>query len=72
MKPDPLFSGEALKAAGLLLVAILIGGVAVAVATGSLKLSLPDVNLPDTSSDTGTNLQNTDLSSTGRASTANT
>lgn len=64
MKPDPIFSGEVVKAALLFLVAIAIGGAAVAVATGSLKVSLPDINLPDANTDTVTTLQDTNLSDT--------
>lgn len=64
MKPDPVFSGEVVRAVLLFVVAIAIGGAAVAVATGSLKLSLPDINLPETDSDPVTTLQDTNLSDT--------
>lgn len=64
MKPDPIFSGEALKAAALLVVAIAIGGAAVAVATGGLHISTPHISLPDSNGGTATELQNTNLSNT--------
>jgi hypothetical protein len=65
VKPDPIFSGDALKAVLLLVVAVVIGGGALAIATGNLDVNLPDINLPDTGN-TGTTvtLQNTDLSNT--------
>lgn len=64
MKPDPVFSGDALKAVLLLVVAIVVGGGAFAIATGNLDVNLPDINLPDTNTDAVTTLQNTDLSDT--------
>jgi hypothetical protein len=64
VKPDPVFSGEVLKAAALLVVSIAIGGAAVAVATGNLSIHLPDINLPDTDTGASTALSNTDLSNT--------
>jgi hypothetical protein len=62
VKPDPVFSGEVLKAAALFLVALAVGGAAVAVATGNLSVHLPDINLPDTDTGTTTNLTHTNLS----------
>lgn len=64
MKPDPVFSGEALKAAALLLVALAIGGAAIAVATGGLHVNAPHINLPDSHGGPVTDLQNTNLSNT--------
>jgi hypothetical protein len=64
VKPDPVFSGDAFKAAALMVVALVIGVGVWAVASDNLNVSLPDVNLPDNSSSPSTNLQNTDLSNT--------
>jgi hypothetical protein len=64
MKPDPVFSGEALKAVALLVVAIVVAVAAYAVATGNLGISLPDVNLPDTSTEAVTTLQDVSLEDT--------
>jgi hypothetical protein len=64
VKTDPVFSGGALKAALLLVLAIVIGGGAWAVASDKINVGLPDVNLPDTNTGQVTTLQNTDLSDT--------
>jgi hypothetical protein len=64
VKPDPVFSGDAFKAAALLVVALVIGVGVWAVASDTLSVSLPDVNLPDNGNGQTTNLQNTDLSNT--------
>jgi hypothetical protein len=64
VKPDPVFSGDAFKAAALMIVALVIGVGVWAVASDNLNVSLPDVNLPDNSSSPSTNLQDTDLSNT--------
>jgi hypothetical protein len=62
VKQDPIFSGEAVKAILLLIVALAIGGGAVAVATGDLNLELPDIDIPEPSTDPTVTLSDTSLS----------
>jgi hypothetical protein len=64
VRPDPVFSGDVLKAAALFVVAIAIGAAAIGVATGSIAVHLPDINLPDGDTATTTNLTDTSLSDT--------
>ncbi len=64
MKTDPVFSSGALKAAALLIVAVLIGGGAWAVASDKISIGLPDIDLPETDTNGVTTLQDTDLSET--------
>ena len=64
MNTDPVFSGGAIKAAALLVIAIVIGVGAWAVASDRINVGLPDVDLPDTDTNGVTTLQDTDISNT--------
>jgi hypothetical protein len=63
---DPIFSRGVLKGLGILLVALVLGGGAYALAGGGIGIDLPDIDLPDTTTGDGsaTQLSNTTLEST--------
>jgi hypothetical protein len=63
---DPIFSKGALKALGILLVALVLGGGAYALAGGGIGIDLPDIDLPETTTgdNSATQLSNTTLEST--------
>jgi hypothetical protein len=63
---DPIFSRGALKALGVLLVALVLGGGAYALAGGGIGIDLPDIDLPETTTGDGsaTQLSNTTLENT--------
>jgi hypothetical protein len=63
MREDPLFSGGAFKVVLVLLVAVLLGGGAYAIAGGGLDIDLPDFPEIETPGGT-TNLENTALEDT--------
>lgn len=66
MNIDPIFSRGVLKALGILLVALVLGGGAYALAGGGIGIDLPDIDLPETTTGDGsaTQLSNTTLENT--------